>query len=491
MASLPLRPAADVASSAAPALPGAAITPAVAVASPAATPVLPQRTRLILTGAVTPTLLKLAAPNILVMMVQAVMSAVDAFYLGWLGADALAGVALVYPLIMLMTTMSGGGMGGGISSAVARALGRHDPAQADALATHALVITAGFAAAFTVGPLLGGRALYTAMGGEGGALDAALQYSNVIFAGAALVWLINSLASILRGSGQMMVPSAVLIIGEVVHIALAPCLIFGLGPFPALGVRGAAIALVSTLALRALALVLYMASGRSTVTPRFAGVRLTRVSFWEILRVGIPGVVNTVLTNGNVMLLTGLVGTFGTASLAGYGLGARLEYLQIPLVFGLGAALVTMVGMNVGAGQVERAKRIAWVGAGLAAGLTGGIGLIAALAPWLWLGLFTTDPAVLDTGSLYLRIVGPTYAFFGLGLSLYFSSQGAGRLLWPLAGGTVRLLIAVGGGWLSIHLLGDGLVGIFVSIALAIGVYGGIVGLAVRNARWGHHPRKA
>lgn len=443
------------------------------------------RTRLILTGPVAPTLLKLAAPNIAVMLVQAVMSAVDAFYLGWLGADALAGVALVYPLIMLMMTMSAGGLGGGISSAVARALGRRDPAAADILATHALVISACFAALFTVAPLLGGRLLYSAMGGADGALDAALQYSNIIFAGASFIWLINGLASILRGSGQMLVPSVVLIAGEVVHIALAPCLIFGWGPFPALGVPGAAMAFTSTVGLRALILVAYMASGRSLVTPRLRGVQLTAASFWEILRVGVPGVANTILTNGNIMLLTSLVGVFGTASLAGYGLGVRLEYLQIPLVFGLGAALVTMVGTNVGAGQIERAKRIAWVGAFMAAGLTGSIGLVVAIFPWLWLGMFTTDPAVLEAGTAYLQIVGPTYAFFGLGLSLYFSSQGAGRLLWPLVGGTARVIVAAGGGWLAVHLLGSGLAGIFVATALGIVVLGGIVGVAVRSAHWG------
>ena len=168
----------------------------------------PPRTRLILTGPIVPTLLRLAAPNITVMVVQATMSAVDAFFLGWLGSDALAGVALVFPLVMLMTTMSGGGLGGGISSAVARALGGGRRAEADAIAAHAVVLGLLFAAVFTVGPLLGGRALYAAMGGEGAALEAALTYSNVVFLGAIGAWMLNSLASILRGSGQMMVPSA-------------------------------------------------------------------------------------------------------------------------------------------------------------------------------------------------------------------------------------------------------------------------------------------
>lgn len=472
-------------------MPSASLSPSPLTAAPAVPrpDEMAPRTRQILTAPVAPTLLRLAAPNILVMMVQAAMSAVDAFYLGWLGADALAGVALVFPLIMLMTTMSAGGLGGGISSAVARALGRRQQQQANLLATHALVITAVFAATFTVLPLVGGRALYTAMGGSGGALDAALTYSNVIFRGASAVWLLNCLASILRGSGQMMVPSLVLILGEALHVALAPLLIFGLGPVPALGIQGAAIALTSTLILRALVLVAYIASGRSLVTPRLRRVRLDRASFIEILRVGLPGVVNTVLTNVNVMVLTGLVGTFGTAALAGYGLGARLEYLQIPLVFGLGAALVTMVGTNMGAGQVERAKRVAWIGAGLAAAITGSIGTLAAIMPWLWLRLFTTDADVLAAGTSYLHVVGPTYAFFGLGLSLYFASQGAGRLLWPLVGGFARLIVAAGGGWIAIHWLGTGLVEIFAATATAMALYGIIVALAVYSGAWGHAHR--
>ena len=123
-------------------------------------------------------------------------------------------------------------------------------------------------------------------------------------------------------------------------------------------------------------------------------------------------------------------------------MGARLEYLQIPIVFGLGSALVTMVGTNAGAGQKKRAERIAWAGAGLAAAITGSIGLAAALYPAAWMGLFSRDPAVLAVGATYLRIVGPAYGFFGLGLALYFASQGAGRLMWPLAAGFVRLMVA-------------------------------------------------
>jgi Na+-driven multidrug efflux pump len=212
-------------------------------------------------------------------------------------------------------------------------------------------------------------------------------------------------------------------------------------------------------------------------------VRLRRALFWDILRVGAPGALNTVLTNLTFVLLTGLVGPFGAAALAGYGMGARLEYLMIPLVFGLGSALVTMVGTNVGAGQVARAERVAWVGAGLAAAVTGSVGLLAAIFPGAWLGLFSTDPDVLAAGARYLTIVGPCYGFFGVGLALYFASQGAGRLAWPLIAGFSRLSIAALGGWLALH-LGAGLSGLFIAIALALVVFGTTVVAALRAGAW-------
>ena len=156
---------------------------------------------------------------------------------------------------------------------------------------------------------------------------------------------------------------------------------------------------------------------------------------WEILKVALPGSVNTILTNANVMVVTSLVGAFGTLALAGYGAGARLEYLQIPLIFGMGTALVTMVGMNVGAGQAARARRVALTGAGLAAAMTGSVGLLSAIVPSLWIGFFSVEPGCrARSAATYSRIVGPTYAFFG---------RRAGALL-RLAGDRPGALVADG-----------------------------------------------
>jgi len=442
------------------------------------------RTRLLLEGPVMPTLLRLAAPNVLVMVLQAAVSTLDGVFVGWLGADALAGVSLVFPLVMLMQTMSAGGMGGGVASAVARALGAGRRDDANALASHAVLIALGMSALFTVGLLGAGPAIFRAMGGRDGTLSAAIAYGNVVFGGAAAYWLYNTLSSVVRGSGNMGLPATALALSATVYLALSPALIMGWGPFPALGVAGAATASLLSFVLASGALFVYLVSGRGLVRLSLFQHRLRGALFWEILRVGAPGSLNTVMTNLTIVLVTGLVGPFGAHALAGYGVGARLEYLQIPLVFGLGSALVTLVGTNAGAKQHRRAEHIAWVGAGLAAGVTGTLGVAAALFPHGWIRLFSADPEILAVGSAYLRIVGPTYGFFGLGLAFYFASQGAGHLAWPLAAGFARLVIAALGGWLASRWLGGGLAGVFASMALALVVFGSVVGLAVKLGAW-------
>ncbi|HEX7785760.1 MAG TPA: MATE family efflux transporter, partial [Methylomirabilota bacterium] len=331
---------------------------------------------------------------------------------------------------------------------------------------------------------LGGPALYRAMGGRGAVLDSAVAYSRVVFGGAIAYWLVNTLGSVIRGTGNMVLPAAVMVASGGLYLVIAPGLILGWGPLPRLGIAGAASASVVSFALGSLALLAFLGRGRSLVRPRLHGGGIRVALFGEILRVGAPGSLNTILTNLTVVLLTALVGPFGGAALAGYGMGARLEYLQIPIVFGLGAGLVTMVGTSMGAGDRDRALRVAWVGAAIAAGVTGAIGIAAALAPLAWLHLFSADPEVLATGTRYLRIVGPCYGFFGAGLALYFASQGAGRLLWPLLAGATRLAVAAAGGWLLTAWLGAGLSGLFAAMASALVVFGAVNAAAVALGAW-------
>jgi putative MATE family efflux protein len=441
------------------------------------------RTKALIEGPIAATLIRLAAPNVLVMLAQTSVGLVETYFVGKLGTDALAGVALVFPVVMLMQMMSAGAMGGGISSAIARALGGGRRADADALALHAMVIALVFGIAFTVALLLGGRALYAAMGGSGAALEAALIYSRVVFIGAILVWVFNSLANVIRGTGNMATPAIVTVAGVLVLIPLSPCLIFGLGPLPRLGVAGGAVAVVLYYAVGSLALIFYLRSERSVIRLAIHGIRLRWALFRDILRVGLVAALITVQTNLTIAIATGLVGVFGPAAIAGYGTGSRLEYLLIPLVFGLGGPLVAMVGTNIGAGRRDRAVRVAWIGAAIAAAMCETIGLAAAVAPRAWLSLFDSDPAMIDAGSRYLHAVGPVYGLFGIGMALYFASQGAGRLLWPLMANFARLIIAAGGGWLALRWTGN-LTDVFIALAVALTAFGVINAAAVAGGAW-------
>ena len=442
------------------------------------------RTSVQLDGPIVPTLLRMAWPNMLVMLAQAATGLIETWFVSRLGTDALAGMALVFPGVMLMQMISAGAMGGGIASAIARALGAGRREEADALVLHALVINIALGAAFSIIMLAWGRPIYRALGGTGGALDASLAYSNVVFCGNVLLWSMNGLASAIRGTGNMLVPALVICVGVVFLIPLSPCLIFGIGPFPALGIAGGGAALVLFYGAGTAVLAWYIASGRNLV--RWRASRPRWPLFRSILGVGAFASLTSVQTNLIIAFATALVASAaGPQAVAGYGTGARIEYLLIPLVFGLGAPLVAMVGTNIGAGQRDRALRIAFVGAAIAFAITEAIGIAAALWPTAWPALFSSDPRVIEAGSRYLRMVGPAYGFFGLGLALYFASQGAGRLFWPLSAGFLRMLVAIGGGWLALRLT-NSLGWLFAAIALGLVLQGMTVLTAIMAGAWGN-----
>jgi putative MATE family efflux protein len=444
---------------------------------------LDPRTKVLLDAPIAPTLLRLAIPNVVTTLVQAATGLVEAYFIGWLGTDALAGVALVFPGVMLMQMMSAGAMGGGVASAVARALGSGRREDADAVVLHALVIASAIALFFAVTMLAAGPWLYAAMGGRGASLAAALAYSNIVFAGVILIWLFNTLASVIRGTGNTFVPAAVTLAGAALLVPLSPCLIFGWGPFPQMGVAGGASALLAYYGFGALAYAIYLWSGRSVVRPKLLATRLRWPLFFDILRVGALASLSALMTNITIGLTTGVVGAFGPAAIAGYGVGNRLEYLLVPLAFGFGGPLVALVGTNIGAGNRERALRAAWIGGWICFALTEAVGIAAALFPAAWLSLFDRDPAMIAAGSAYLRTVGPFYGFFGLGMALYFASQGAGTLKWPVIAGVTRLSIAVGGGWLMLRFAAD-LTLVFAALGLALLAFGLLIAGAVGRGVW-------
>jgi putative MATE family efflux protein len=439
----------------------------------------------LLTAPILPTLAALSLPNLLALGTQSLVAIAETTYIGILGTEALAAMALVFPMIMLTQMMSSGAMGGGVSSAISRALGARDEARARALALHALIVGGLAGILFTAVFLLWGRGIYKLLGGDSAVLALALDYSGTFFAGATIVWLFNIFASIARGTGNMRVPSSTIIGVAVLQIILGGLLGLGFEPIPRFGLAGVAAGQILAFLAGTITLLVYLRSRYSRLRLGFAGIGLSRELFWDILKVGAVSCLSPLQSILTVIILAKFVATFGTTALAGYGIGVRLELLLVPIAFSIGSASVPMVGMAIGARDVPRARRIAWTAATASAVIIGAIGCLAALYPDFWANLFTSDPHVEKAAHQYLGIAGYGFAAYGFGLCLYFASQGSGRIFGPVLGGTVRLLVVLIGGSLLVQHGGD-----FANFALlvtfAMAAYGISTGLLVWKTRWGH-----
>lgn len=437
-----------------------------------------------LTAPILPTLLRLSAPNVLAMVMTVLVGIAETYYVGRLGTAPLAAMALVFPFAMLTQMMSAGAMGGGVSAAISRALGASDLPRAQTLLQHALLIGLGSGLVYSAIFVIWGPSLYQLFGGRDAVLLEANAYALVLFSGALWVWLINTLASVLRGTGNMRTPSIALMVTSALQIILAGVLCLGAGPVPAMGMVGVAWGHIIATAAGVAYFLWYLITGQGRLTLKLQAFEMQRRVFADILKVGAMACLSPVQSVLAILIFTGLLAQLGTEALAGYGIGQRLEFLLIPIAFGIGVASVPMVGMAMGAGHVERARRVAWVAGGVSAFNLAVIGAVVTLAPDLWARLFTQDEVVLGFARQYLVTAGPAFPFFGLGLTLYFASQGAGQVIGPVLAGTVRLVLVAGVGyWLTQH---QGTAEHFYGlVAVAMVLYGVVTAAAVKVTPWG------
>lgn len=437
----------------------------------------------LLTGPILPTLLGLAVPNVLAMLVAVLVGMAETFYIGVLGTAPLAAMAVVFPFVMLTQMLSSGAMGGGVSSAISRALGAADRGRANALAWHAVAIGLVVGVVYSSLLMLFARPLLTLLGARGEVLELALTYARPLFASAFLIWLMNTLASVLRGSGNMKIPSLVIFSTALLQIALGGSLGLGLGPLPQWGLPGVAAGQILASAVAVGLFVWQLRQPGIRVRPTLAGGKPRAGLFGAILKVGALACLSPLQTIVAMLIFTGLIARLGVPALAGYGIGQRLEFMLIPIAFGIGVASVPMVGMAIGAGKVERARRVAWTAATVSGALLGLIGITLALVPDLWSQWFSADPEVRAVANRYLSLVGPAFPLFGFGLTLYFASQGSGKVLGPVLAATARLILIVGVGlWLASRQAGAE--AFFWLVAAGMVLYGIATAWAVRRTRW-------
>jgi putative MATE family efflux protein len=444
----------------------------------------PRAKNALLDGPILRTLLWLAWPNVIALSAGTCVVIAETSYIGRLGVESLAAMALVFPFVILTMTMSGGAMGGGVASAIARAIGAGDVDRASTLAAHALLIGICFGLTFMLGALIFGPALLKLLGGRGNVLAYAVGYAQIFFGGAILPWLMNSMAGILRGTGNMKLPSLMMLSSAVCQIVLGGTLGLGLGPVPQFGMRGVAAGSLIAYAISIAVMAWYLFSGRARVIPRIRGLRIRRAMFIDILKVGAVSCFSPLQSVLTISIFTHLLAGFGTEILAGYGVGARLEFMLTSVAFAVGIASVPMIGMAIGAGRIARARRIAWI-AGLVSFVSVGvIGTLIAIFPDLWVNIFTSDASVRAASRQYLSTAGPMYAFIGLAMSMYFSSQGAAKVVGPVLAQSARLLfIGLGGWWLSTHHATAA--NYFVLAAASMAVLGLLSASSVFLTRWG------
>jgi putative MATE family efflux protein len=439
------------------------------------------RMQLLLHAPIPAMLFTLAAPNVVATMTMTASTFADAWYVGELGTAELASLALVFPFQALMIMMCGGAIGGGVTSAMSRALGRGDTDGAQSVAWHAVVIAAVFSTVFTVSLGFFSRPVFALLGGTGTALEGAVVYAHIIFSGAICVWMLWVLSAVLRGTGDTVTPARAILVSGLAQIGLSGALTLGWWGFPALGIAGPPTATIVCHGLAAVYLAFHLVSGRAAIRLQFSRIKYEPIA--EIMRVGGLGLINSMSIAFTVILVTGFVGRYGIEALAGYGLGSRLELMLVPFAFGIGGALTVAVGANFGASQFARARRCAWTGAGVTLALVGTVGLLVAWMPELWLGLFTADAKAYEFGALYLCIAGPVYGLFGAGQTLYFASQGTGRMFFPVMVGVTRLVAVATIGFLALRYSWP-VSAVFMGVAVGLTIIGVGTALCMRTAAW-------
>ena len=344
---------------------------------------------------------------------------------------------------------------------------------------HALVIAALGALLFIIPLAVFPHSVLGLIGGAQAA-DAAAGYAAWYFgAGALPAWMANTLGSILRGGGRHALAARGIVGAWIAYPPMAWALMEPAG----FGLAGAGMAFAITMTVAAAVMAVVVFSGGAGFTPSLR-TPLRAALFKRILAVGLVACVMATIANLATILVTARIAHHGAVAVAAYGISARIEFLMVPLAFGVGSALTALVGRSVGGGDWKEARGIAWAGGGLAFMVTGVVGLLVTLFPGAVATAFSSDAEVGALATRALAVIGPALPFFGIGMALYFAAMGAGRMIWPVAAALSRIGIAVGGGWLLGDVMGYGLDGQFVAVALGITAYGAVVASAVRPGVW-------
>jgi putative MATE family efflux protein len=426
----------------------------------------------------------LAVPMVLEMAMESIFAIVDVFWVAHLGANAVATVGLTESMLTIIYTAAMG-LSIGATALVARRTGEHDTAGAARIAGQAVVLGVIVSTLIALIAAPRAEALLGLMGATPDVIHHGSGFTRVMMGGNVTVVLLFLVNAVFRGSGDAAIAMRVLWLGNFLNLVLGPCFIFGLGPFPELGVTGAAVAtnIGRGTAVMYQLYVLTHGNGRIRVTARDLKIDLSIMR--SVLRLSGSGTVQILIGTASYVGLVRILSTFGSAALAGYTIGIRVIVFALLPAFGISNASATMVGQNLGAGRPDRAEQSAWTAARYNMMFLGSVGVVFLLAARHIARLFTQDPMVLPYAISCLRIVSLGFVFYACGMVLTQAFNGAGDTWTPtIINLFVFWLWEIPLAWFLSSRAEMGARGVFVALAVAYSTLALVSVIIFRRGRW-------
>ena len=435
-------------------------------------------------GPVGSALVMLSVPMVLEMAMESLFAVVDVFFVSRVSGDAVATVGVTESMLTIVYTVALG-LGIGATAVVARRIGEKDPDGAAQAAAQSVALGVIVSTAVGVVGALNAERLMELMGATPSMIDSSLGYTQVMLGGNATVTLLFLINAIFRGAGDPAIAMRMLWIANAINIVLDPCLIFGLGPFPEMGVTGAAVATNIGRGTAVVAQVWMLFSGRSRVHLTRRHVELVPKVMWNVCRLSGSGFLQILIDTSSWIALVRVISTFGSDALAGYTIGIRTVLFAILPAWGLSNAAATMVGQGLGAGKPDRAEQAVWTAGFYNAVVLGAVGAVFVLFAPQIVAIYTSDPAIVPHAIDCLRIVSAGFVLFAYGLVLTQSFNGAGDTWTPT---WINLacfwLLQIPLAWLLAIRLGMGPRGVYIAITVAFSTLAVVSGVIFRKGWW-------
>ena len=426
----------------------------------------------------------LAVPMVLEMLMESVFAVVDIFFVGHLGADAIATVGVTEALMTMVYAVAIG-LSIGAAATVARRIGEKDPDSAARAAVQSIVLGIIIACIIGTTGALFGPQLLVLMGASDDIVRVGGTFSRVMIGGSGTVMLLFLINAVFRGAGDAAIAMRVLWFANAINIVLGPCLIFGVGPFPQLGVAGAAVGTTIGRGCGVLYQLYHLTrpGGRLRVQRRHLGLDMPVMR--GILRISGTAMFQNFVATASWMGLMRILNSFGSAAVAGNTIGIRIILFALLPSFGVANAAATLVGQNLGAHKPERAEEAAWKAAWYNTAFLGAIGAVFLLfAPQL-LAIFTDDATVAAYGIRCLRIVAAGFLFYGFGMTLTQAFNGAGDTRTPTLIHLVSLwILEIPLAWTLAHPFGFGPTGVFIAVSVAFSTLALLSAWLFRRGTW-------